>query len=377
MNNPRTRKPRGRRNVIVGRRSSDRLRFRRLHVDPLGNSNSASVPMTVVGPPSITVPASPLTVNENATLVVSGVTVADGFLLTDSSDVQLTLAVGQGALTVSTSVAGGITDDQVSQNSTGTVTILAPVAAINSTLADANGLLYTPTNGYTGADTLTVTASDLGNTALGAPQTSSQSVPVNVSAGQVTPADVAGLQLWLDPTDLSTLKLRDVAGLSASGQGELSRPGVANDPANFHNTDGAGDTQMSVTFWVYFNSVVPDAGILGDSTGATSGSWALTYSSGGNHLRFWEFGGTNGQAPDVIDATSTAFQQGEWYFVALTFDGGQAAASRLHVWIGSVDTTDNGEQLVPQALSSNPTQTDFYAGGVSNPFWIGYGGVNK
>ena len=336
--------------------------------DPLGNSDSASVSITSGGPLVITTPSGTQTVATGGTLAVSGVSLADP-PLPNSEDVTITLAVTDGTVAISTTVNGGVSSDQITDNGTASVTVAAPLAAINATFADSNGLTYAPATGFRGSDTLALSASDpLGN---------SDSASVSVVVGGLTPADVSGTQLWLDPSDLSTLKLRDVVGLSASGQGELSRPGSANDPADFHNTDGAGDTQMSVTFWVYFNSIVPDAGILGDSTGATSGSWALTYSSGGNHLRFWDFNGSNGAISDVIDSTSTAFQPGEWYYVALTFDGSQVAASRLHVWIGSVDTTDNGEQLVPQALSSNPTQTDFYAGGASNPFWIGYSGINS
>jgi hypothetical protein len=343
-------------------------------INDLGNTGSGdpetasqTVSITVAGPLSVTVPGAQA-VATGGTLVVSGVSLADPSL-PSSDNVSVVLAVSNGTVALSTAVSGGITSGQVTGNGTGSVTITAPLASINATLADANGLTYTPASGFSGSDTLALSARD--------PLGGNGSASVSVTVGDVTPADVSSTQLWLDPSDLSTLKLRDVVGLSASGQGELSRPGTANDPANFHNTDGAGHTEMSVAFWVYFNTTVPDAGILGDSTGFASGSWELEYSSGGNHLRFVEFNGGTGAVGDVIDSTSTTFLPGEWYFVALTFDGAAAADSRLHVWIGSVDTNDNGEQLVPQALSGAATQTDFYAGGASNPFWIGYSGINK
>ena len=234
--------------------------------DPLGNSDSASVSITSGGPLVITTPSGTQTVATGGTLVVSGVSLADP-PLPNSEDVTITLAVTDGTVAISTTVNGGVSSDQITDNGTASVTVAAPLAAINATFADSNGLTYAPATGFRGSDTLALSASD--------PLSNSDSASVSVVVGGLTPADVSGTQLWLDPSDLSTLKLRDVVGLSASGQGELSRPGIAKDPADFHNTDGAGDTQMSVTFWVYFNSIVPDAGILGDSTGFASGSWAL------------------------------------------------------------------------------------------------------
>ena len=121
-------------------------------VDSLESSNSGSVPLTVVGPLAITVPAAQ-EFKVNGTHTISGVFLADPSLPT-SDNVTLTLAVTNGTVALSPSVIGGVTGAQITGNGSNSVTITAPLAAINTTLADNSGLSYSPTNGFTGADAL-------------------------------------------------------------------------------------------------------------------------------------------------------------------------------------------------------------------------------
>ena len=60
---------------------------------------------------------------------------------------------------------------QVAGNGTGAVAISAPLAAINATLADANGLIYHGDAPYTGPDELTVATGDAGHNGAGGPKT--------------------------------------------------------------------------------------------------------------------------------------------------------------------------------------------------------------
>jgi hypothetical protein len=95
----------------------------------------------------------------NGSLVVSGVSLTDPSLpATDI--VTLTLGVTNGTVALSTTVSGGITSSQVTSNGSTSVTVTATLAEINATLADANGLTYTPTSGFSGSDSLTLSASD-------------------------------------------------------------------------------------------------------------------------------------------------------------------------------------------------------------------------
>ena len=63
---------------------------------------------------------------------------------------------------------GGVTALQVAGNGTATSAITATLAQINTTLADADGLVYHGDVAYTGPDTLTVaTSDDLGHNGAG------------------------------------------------------------------------------------------------------------------------------------------------------------------------------------------------------------------
>ena len=132
--------------------------------DPLGNSTTSSVAIAVAGPLSITAPISTQSVKINTNLVMSNITIADPSLPT-TTNVTLTLSATSGVVSLSTAVTNGLTSSQVTSNGTTSVTITAPLAAINATLADANGLTYTPSSGFTGGDTLALSATDpLGDT---------------------------------------------------------------------------------------------------------------------------------------------------------------------------------------------------------------------
>ena len=142
--------------------------------DTLGNSATSSVTINVAGPLSITAPTGTQSVTTDSSQVVSNVGLADPSLPT-TTNVTLTLSATNGVVSLSTAVTNGLTSNQMTGNGTASVTIIAPLAAINATLADANGLTYTPNSGYTGGDTLVLSASDpLGNSGT-------NSVTINVS----------------------------------------------------------------------------------------------------------------------------------------------------------------------------------------------------
>src|SRR5262249_17886928 len=87
-------------------------------------------------------------VNEDTTLAIAGVSVAD----VDSTGLTTTLSVSSGTLSVST--LGGAA---ISGNGTGTVTIGGTAGQINTALA---GLAYQGNLNFNGSDTVTVVTSD-------------------------------------------------------------------------------------------------------------------------------------------------------------------------------------------------------------------------
>ena len=95
-------------------------------------------------------------VNRDAS--ITGISLNDP--ITPLANVVTTFAVEHGSLSFLTNIASGLTAGQILGNGTNLVTILAPVASINATLAVPNGLIYTPGVGYTGADNLSITSED-------------------------------------------------------------------------------------------------------------------------------------------------------------------------------------------------------------------------
>lgn len=99
-----------------------------------------------------------------------GATVAEGdplrlplaFLDLDAgtAPISVTLQVDHGTLTVAADVAGGLPASAIGGNGTGLVRLVGPVAALNSTVATAQGALYRNAPGFAGRDLLRVIASD-------------------------------------------------------------------------------------------------------------------------------------------------------------------------------------------------------------------------
>jgi hypothetical protein len=134
----------------------------------LGNTGGGAlqdddtVDLTVVpvnDPPVNTVPGlqTPL---EDTPFVFSGangnaISVADVDADEGTGEVQVTLAVDHGGLTLSQQTGLMVTGD-----GTGTVTLTGLVANVNAAL---NGLVYDPDADFNGLDTLVVITNDLGN----------------------------------------------------------------------------------------------------------------------------------------------------------------------------------------------------------------------
>jgi VCBS repeat-containing protein len=155
--------------------------------DGKGRTATASVGITVSAvndAPTLAVPAAQTTV-EDVAVNISGITVADVDAGEGTGAIKVTLSVGSGTLTIATGVAGGLTATQMTGNGTGTVVLRGPIAAVNATLAA--GAAYLGNLNFSGTDTLTIVADDLGNTGAGGALTDSKTVRIRVesSADQI------------------------------------------------------------------------------------------------------------------------------------------------------------------------------------------------
>ncbi|QLF71648.1 tandem-95 repeat protein (plasmid) [Peteryoungia desertarenae] len=137
-------------------------------------SNVGQVTVTVQAvndAPVNTVP-SPLTVDEDSELVISGLSIADADA--GAGAVTVTLEVQNGTLTLPNT--NGVTVDG---NDSDTVTLNGSVTAINAALV---GLKYQGKLNFNGTDQLKITTSDNGNTGSGGAKTDTDTVSITVNA---------------------------------------------------------------------------------------------------------------------------------------------------------------------------------------------------
>jgi hypothetical protein len=167
------------------------LTFRADDGDGLGNGDTRDVTVSPSNDaPVDAVPSGTQTVTENATLTfgtVNGLSVSDADAAGDA--LQVTLGVDHGTLTLGD--AGGLTFAGGDGTADPSMTFTGTASAVNAALANTT---YSPSPGYAGSDTLTMTTSDLGHNP-GPAQTDTDTVDISVLALNRAPVnDVPGGQ---------------------------------------------------------------------------------------------------------------------------------------------------------------------------------------
>lgn len=200
-------------------------------------------------PPSITAPAN-FSAAKNTATPISGISLFDADA--GSANVTVTIAATRGTISLRTNVAGGLTGAQVAFNRTASVQISAPIAAINATFANSNGLVYTGLLNLVGPDVLTFNVNDNGNSGLGGPLTASSQVTANVTGDSVDTwrnayfntadlIDPAKSNIWGDDAD------PDQDGFS-----DLQEYGLARDPlVRESGTNGLFGSQETISGQLY------------------------------------------------------------------------------------------------------------------------------
>jgi VCBS repeat-containing protein len=156
-----------------------------LSVDDQGNtgsggaqtaSDSVNITITAVNDAPVNIVPGSKDVLQDTATPIAGISISDADAGT--SGVQTVVTVLNGVLFVTgggASVGGNLSD---------TLTLSGSVADINAALASLN---YLPNSAYSGADTLTVTTSDLGHTGDGGAQTDTDTVAITVAAPNQAP----------------------------------------------------------------------------------------------------------------------------------------------------------------------------------------------
>jgi hypothetical protein len=159
--------------------------------DGLVDSNTATKGITINAvndAPVNTVPG-PQSTDQNTPLTFSSgnsnqIAVADVDAGTNA--IQVTLTATDGTLTLSGT--SGLAFTVGDGTADATMTFTGTIANINAAL---NGMTYTPTLGFTGAATLTITTNDLGNTGSGGPLSDTDTVNIQVGVSLVSIQDAS------------------------------------------------------------------------------------------------------------------------------------------------------------------------------------------
>lgn len=143
---------------------------------PQSATNTVTLRVAPINQPPVNTVPGAQTLNENTSLVFAGaaqIAVADPDA--GSATVQVTLSVGKGTLTLSGT--SGLTFISGSGTANSSMTFLGTLTALNNAL---NNLRYTPGVNVFGADTLTITTNDLGNTGSGGPKSATSTVAMTI-----------------------------------------------------------------------------------------------------------------------------------------------------------------------------------------------------
>jgi ELWxxDGT repeat protein len=145
----------------------------------LTDSDTITITVNAVNDaPTNTVPAL-ITATEDVAQAITGLSISD--VDAGALAISVTLSVSNGTLNVLTNAGGGVTGGAISGNGGASVTITAPRAAINATLASASGLMYLGATNFNGSDVLTVTTNDLGNTGESGALTDTDTMAITVN----------------------------------------------------------------------------------------------------------------------------------------------------------------------------------------------------
>jgi len=259
--------------------------------------------------PVLTVPGA-RTVNEDTDLPLTGLSIAD--VDAGSAPLRLTLSVGHGKVTLGSTTGLTVT---AGANGTGTLTVEGTLADLNAALATAR---YRGASNYNGADTLQVSADDLGNGTPTAALTDTRTVAITVTP--VNDAPVAAADSFTTP--YQTPILIPSATLLANDSD------VENDTVAFTGLGSAthGTATLDARGNVLFT---PDVGFSGAATfqytvsdghGGTAAGTATVTVAGHS---------PSGPLTSLGAKTQTAVAGGlpsEWLAVAILADGSSVVA---------------------------------------------------
>jgi hypothetical protein len=119
----------------------------------------------VNNPPIIVIPPQGKNTDEDKPVPTGGISITDSDMNTNI--IKVDLKVNHGTLRVKNNIPNGLTDRNISNNQTASVTVSGNPNQINNTLKLAESIIYQNNQDYNGSDSLTITAEDSGEKVSG------------------------------------------------------------------------------------------------------------------------------------------------------------------------------------------------------------------
>ena len=146
--------------------------------------DTATVSLTIaaVNDAPVNTIAASYSTNEDISVALTGLSVAD--LDAAAGNISVNLSVTSGSITATT--GGGVA---VTNSGTASITLIGTLASINAYLASGATPVYVPATNASGAVTLTMTTSDLGNTGTGGALTDTDTRTITITAVNDAPVN--------------------------------------------------------------------------------------------------------------------------------------------------------------------------------------------
>ncbi len=206
--------------------------------DANGGTDTQTITVTVTNvneAPVVTVPGAQ-SVNEDASKAFTGVSVAD--VDADlSTGLTVTLAASNGTISVTASGSANVT-----ANASASVTVSGSVTDVSATIGS---LQYTGNSNYHGADTITVTADDGGNTGSGGSLQDVETIAVTVVA--VADAPNLSVSNAVTTNEDTAINLGISSSLVDSDASETLSVSIAGLPTGASLTDGTNNSTTATT----------------------------------------------------------------------------------------------------------------------------------
>ena len=213
-----------------------------------------------------------------------------------------------------------------------------------------------------------------GEAVIGQGQSASYIMDQQASSGST-------MQLSVQPSGLvAYYPLDENTGTTAADASRYQNNGTLNSPASWNasgkigsavnmngTTDSAGTgavlvpnnanlptgSAMTVELWANQSQWVANQAFASQWNYSTSGSWAVQ-TGASNNLRVYIAGSQTDTGTNYVDTTASTWNSfNTWRHIVMTFDGTQAAASRVKVYIDGVQAGTTVTGAIPASLQTS------------------------